>query len=72
MSCLSSAQLNHESQQQPISLPASDEREAARTTYARDFGTLLAAIEANDVPAIVMEAWDWVERKGRESNGTVA
>lgn len=31
-----------------------------------EFSTLLKAIKANDVAAVVMEGWDWVERKGAE------
>lgn len=35
------------------------------------FGPLLKAIQANDVPVVVMEAWDWDEnlRMGSAAGG---
>lgn len=80
---LTSIELHHPTQA-PIALPPTQQQQKkqprkslrpnaqpdlTQTTVAPEFGTLMKAIQANDVPAVVMEGWDWVERKARELVG---
>ncbi|PWN19514.1 hypothetical protein BCV69DRAFT_284140 [Microstroma glucosiphilum] len=82
---LESVELHHPTQATPIHLPPrslkSKARTAGRPSQAHtaseqelvdpQFGPLLKAIQANDVPVVVMEAWDWDEnlRMGTASGG---
>lgn len=84
---LASPKLHHPTQATPIHLPPrslkSKTRTTGRTSQAHiaseselvdpQFGPLLKAIQANDVPVVVMEAWDWDEnlRMGSSAPGGV-
>lgn len=38
----------------------------ATSLQSREFAAIRQAITANDVPAVIMEGWDWAEGKSRE------
>lgn len=62
---LESIELQHPSQATlHLPPPGMDLASTASESLSPEFGPLLRAIKANDVPVVVMEAWDWSERNG--------
>lgn len=62
-------ELRHPSQPPTILPPRMEQshgrrRSSAAPTVGPEFGSLMKAIRANDVPVVVSEALDWVERIG--------